>query len=159
MAENSKSMVPSIDVMLSMSGLEYVQKIVAGKLPGPPLADTLNFRITDAREGETTFHGSPQAAHCNVMGGVHGGWYGAVLDSCMGLCVMTKTPKGFLHTTLEYKINLTRSIPLGTEIVAKGWLNHSGRTTGVACGEIRGVEDGKLYASGSTTCLIYQPKS
>ncbi|MGR3473389.1 MAG: PaaI family thioesterase, partial [Sulfitobacter sp.] len=28
------------------------------------------------------------------------------------------------------------------------------RSTGVAHGEIRGVEDGKLYATGSTTCIV-----
>ncbi|MBT3466331.1 MAG: PaaI family thioesterase, partial [Rhodobacteraceae bacterium] len=35
-----------------------------------------------------------------------------------------------------------------------GTVDHAGRSTGVASGEIRGVEDGKLYATGSTTCII-----
>ena len=35
-----------------------------------------------------------------------------------------------------------------------GRVDHAGRSTGVATGEIRGVEDGKLYATGSTTCII-----
>jgi len=29
-----------------------------------------------------------------------------------------------------------------------------GRSTGVAHGKIVGVEDGKLYATGSTTCIV-----
>jgi acyl-coenzyme A thioesterase PaaI-like protein len=33
-------------------------------------------------------------------------------------------------------------------------VQHVGRSTGVAAGEIRGVEDGKVYATGSTTCII-----
>ncbi|MEM6595458.1 MAG: PaaI family thioesterase, partial [Pseudomonadota bacterium] len=28
---------------------------------------------------------------------------------------------------------------------------------GISNGEIRGVEDGKLYATGSTTCMIMTP--
>jgi acyl-coenzyme A thioesterase PaaI-like protein len=40
------------------------------------------------------------------------------------------------------------------EIECTGWVDHAGRTTGVAHGELRGLEDGKLYATGSTTCII-----
>jgi len=37
---------------------------------------------------------------------------------------------------------------------AIGTAQHVGRSTGIAIGEIRGVEDGKLYATGSTTCIV-----
>jgi uncharacterized protein (TIGR00369 family) len=74
----------------------------------------------------------------------------------MACAVMTKVPKGSFYTTLEYKINITRTIPLGTEILAIGSVDHAGRSTGVAHGEIRGVKDDKLYATGSTTCIIMQ---
>jgi uncharacterized protein (TIGR00369 family) len=149
--------IPSIDLMLSMSGLDYMLKVLAGELPEPPLAKALNFHIDHISKGDCRFRGTPQPHHCNVMGGLHGGWFGSILDSCMGCSVMTMAPKGFLHTTLEYKVNLTRGIPIGTEVIASGKVEHAGRTTGVATGVIRGASDGKLYATGSTTCLIYQP--
>ncbi len=63
-------------------------------------------------------------------------------------------PKRSTYTTLEFKPNITRAIPLGMLVEAIGTIQHSGRSTGVANGEIRGVEDGRLYATGSTTCLI-----
>ena len=65
-----------------------------------------------------------------------------------------KVPKGSFYTTLEYKVNITRTIPPGMTVRAIGTTSHAGRSTGVASGEIRGIEDGKLYATGSTTCLI-----
>jgi acyl-coenzyme A thioesterase PaaI-like protein len=68
--------------------------------------------------------------------------------------VMTKVPRGSIYTTLEYKINILRAIPLGMMVDCNGVINHVGRSTGVAHGEIRGVEDGKLYATGSTTCIV-----
>jgi uncharacterized protein (TIGR00369 family) len=74
----------------------------------------------------------------------------------MACAVMTKVPKGSIYTTLEYKINITRSIPIGQPVIARGWVQHAGRSTGVAAGEIRGAEDGTLYATGSTTCIIMQ---
>ena len=44
--------------------------------------------------------------------------------------------------------------PLGMTIDCTGVVDHAGRSTGIAHGEIRGVEDGKLYATGTTTCII-----
>lgn len=139
---------------LSMSGLEFMQGVAAGTIAGPPISTLLNYTLDQVEDGRVVFRGTPEFDHTNPMGTVHGGWYGTLLDSCMACAVMTKVPKGSIYTTLEYKINLTRNIPLGTEITATGWINHAGRTTGVASGEIRGAVDGKLYATGSTTCLI-----
>jgi len=85
---------------------------------------------------------------------VHGGWYGTLLDSAMACAVMTRVPRGSVYTTLEYKINILRAIPLGTQIDCIGTTDHVGRSTGVAQGKIIGVEDGKLYATGSTTCIL-----
>ena len=72
----------------------------------------------------------------------------------MACAVMTLVPKGSVYTTLEYKVNIVKAIPLGTEVLGEGLVQHSGRTTGVAMGEIRGTSDGRLYATGSTTCII-----
>jgi uncharacterized protein (TIGR00369 family) len=88
------------------------------------------------------------------MGTVHGGWYGTLLDSAMGCAVMTTVPKGSAYTTLEYKVNIVRPIPLDTEIEASAQVEHAGRSTGVANSWIRGLDDGRLYATGSTTCII-----
>lgn len=144
----------SRETLLSMSGLAFMEQMLAGQLPRPPIAEGMNYTLTSVAEGRVVFTGTPRPGHCNPMGGVHGGWYGTLLDSCMGCAVMTKVPKGRFYTTLEYKINITRALAPGTEITAEGLVDHAGRTTAVAHGEIRGVADGKLYATGTTTCLI-----
>lgn len=140
--------------MLSRSGLEFMQDMLAGKLAGPPIGATLNYWPESVEEGKVVFVGAPQFAHTNPMGTIHGGWYGTLLDSCMACAVMTRVPKGSVYTTLEYKISILRSIPLDMMVRATGRLQHAGRSTGVAEGEIRGIEDGKLYATGTTTCII-----
>lgn len=142
------------DQVLEMSGLAFMQGILDGRLPGPPIAQTLGYTLIEVEEGRVVFRGTPEFAVTNPLGTVHGGWYGTLLDSAMACAVMTKVPQGSVYTTLEYKINITRAIPLGMDISCTGWVDHSGRSTGVAHGEIRGVEDGKLYATGSTTCII-----
>ncbi|MGH1354101.1 MAG: PaaI family thioesterase [Thalassovita sp.] len=146
--------LPTQDEMLSMSGLETMQKMARGEIAGPPIAQLMGYRLTLAEDGHAVFTGTPEFEVTNPMGTVHGGWYGTLLDSCMACAVMTKVPKGSVYTTLEYKINILRPIPLGTEIEAVGTAQHVGRSTGIANGEIRGVSDGKLYATGSTTCIV-----
>ena len=153
----SREDLPTLAQALSMSGLEFMQKILSGEISAPSISGGLNFRAYAVEAGRMVFRGSPQFAHSNPMGALHGGWYGTVLDSCMACAVMSMLPKGSVYTTLEYKINITRAIPEGMEVEAIGTIQHMGRTTGVANGEIRGIEDGKLYATGSTTCLIITP--
>ena len=144
----------SQETLLSMSGLEFMQAILEGRLPGPPIARTMDYRLHAVEAGRVVFRGAPSFDVTNPMGTVHGGWYGTLLDSAMACAVMTKVPQGHFYTTLEYKVNIVRAIPLGMEIDCIGETDHAGRSTGVASGEIRGVADGKLYATGSTTCLV-----
>ena len=139
---------------LELSGLEFMQGILEGRLPGPPIGQTMGYRLHSVSEGAVTFRGAPEFNVTNPMGTVHGGWYGTLLDSAMACAVMSKIPRGSVYTTLEYKINILRPIPLGMEIDCHGRTSHVGRSTGVATGEIVGVEDGKIYATGSTTCIV-----
>ncbi len=151
---NSVDDLPGTGDILGMPGLDFMQSMLAGRIPGPPIAQTLGYRLTAVEKGRVTFRGAPGFAAANPMGTVHGGWYGTLLDSAMACAVMSCVPKGSVYTTLEYKINITRAIPLDTEIECTGIVDHAGRSTGVARGEIRGVADGRLYATGSTTCII-----
>jgi uncharacterized protein (TIGR00369 family) len=142
------------DELFGMSGLEFMRAMLDGRLAGPPIAGTLNYRLDTVEEGRVVFRGAPRFDFANPMGTVHGGWYGTLLDSCMACAVMTMLPKGTVYTTLEYKVNITRPVPEGMEILAEGLAQQVGRTTGVASAEMRGAEDGKLYSTGSTTCIV-----
>ena len=144
----------SREELLSMSGLEFMQAMRDGRVAGPPIAGALGYRLDAVEEGRVVFRGMPSFAFANPMGTLHGGWYGTLLDSAMACAVMTKVPRGSAYTTLEYKVNIVRAIPLGTEIRCEGVALHVGRATGVATGEIRGAEDGRLHATGSTTCMV-----
>lgn len=137
-----------------MSGLEFMQRLLDGRLPGPPIGPTMGYSLHSVEEGRVAFRGTPELNVTNPLGTVHGGWYGTLLDSAMACAVMTRVPQGSVYTTLEYKVNIIRPIPLGREIECVGIADHVGRSTGIAHGEIRGIEDGKLYATGSTTCIV-----
>ena len=140
--------------VLGMTGLEFMQGIIAGRVPAPPISETVGYTLHEVSEGRAVFRGAPGFNVTNPMGTVHGGWYGTLLDSAMACAVMTKVPRGSVYTTLEYKVNIIRPIPLDMMIDCEGLTDHVGRSTGIAHGEIRGIEDGKIYATGSTTCIV-----
>jgi uncharacterized protein (TIGR00369 family) len=116
----------------------------------------MNIALHAIEFGKATFRGIPKFASFNPGGTVHGGWYGAIMDSVMACAIMSRAGKGQNFTTLEYKVNIVRPVPEGMEVEAVSVAGHVGRTTGVADAELRGVENGKLYATASTTCLIMQ---
>lgn len=146
------------DTLLSMSGLDFMRGILEGRLPPPPIAGPMGYRLTEVEPGRVCFRGAPGPEHLNPMGSTHGGWYGTVIDSAMGCAAMTAVPKGKVYTTLEYRVHIIRPIPQGMEVEAEGLTDHAGRATAVVTGRITGVEDGKLYATGTSTCIIMAPR-
>lgn len=152
-AQSPDDLLALADV-LKISGLEFMQRILDGTNPGPPIGETMGYALHAVADGRVTFRGTPEFNVTNPLGTVHGGWYGTLLDSAMACAVMTKVPRGSVYTTLEFKINILRAIPLGTQIDCTGVIDHVGRSTGVAHGEIRGVDNDTLYATGSTTCIV-----
>jgi uncharacterized protein (TIGR00369 family) len=139
----------------ALSGLDLLRGILDGRLPAPPICRTMSFRLAGAEAGRVVFEGEPGFPHFNPLGGVHGGWFGTLLDSCMGCAVHSLLPRGRGYATLEYKVNLLRAPEPGTgPLSAIGEATHVGRRTGVAEGRLVDAR-GRLYALGSTTCLIF----
>jgi len=154
-AQNVEELLSSKQLS-EMTGLEFIQGIRDGKYPAPPISETLHYKLIEAELGRVTFFGEPSFEAMNPIGTVHGGWFGTLLDSCMACAVQTHLEKGFGYTTLEYKINIIRPLYGNSEtILAKGETTHVGRKTGIATGRMIGAESGKIYATGSTTCLIF----
>ena len=137
-----------------LSRLDLFAKVIAGELPAPSIAATIGFRLVEASEGKAVFEGAWGEHLLNPAGGLHGGWYGLVLDSAMGCAVHSTLPAGSGYTTLEYKVNITRGVTAESGVLrAEGWVVHRGRRTATA--EARVVDAaGKIYAHGSETCLI-----
>ena len=142
----------------AMSGLEALQAMLRGELPYPTIGPTMDCLLIEVSPGHAVFQGRPGPGHLNPMGGVHGGWYATILDSALGCCVQAALPAGKAYTTLELKVNLVRAIRADTvRVRAEGRVIHLGGQTATADARLVGP-DGKLYAHGSTTCLIFEPR-
>ena len=147
---------PIIDVakIASMSGLEYLQHLIDDDLP-PPIAELLNFRLSRIGPGVAVFAGTPAEYHYNPIGVVHGGFAATLLDSALGCAVHTTLKPGFAYTTVELKVNYVRPLLMSTgPVEAEGKIIHVGAR--LATAEARVTDStGKLYAHGSTTCMIF----
>ena len=141
------------------TGLETLQAIFAGELPSPLIGETLDFVPIHVDPGVAVFQGRPLLKHYNPLGSVHGGWFATLLDSALGCAVHSALPAGKAYTTLELKLNIVRALTDAVPLVrAEGKLIHLGRQ--MATSEARLVgPDGKLYAHGTTTCLVFDQPS
>lgn len=146
----------SPEQMATLTGMDVVRGMLTGRLPSAPIAQPGRLTMTDATEGRVTFTGNPDFTLYNPQGTVHGGWFGIALDSAMGCAVMSRLPRGFSYTTLEYKINMLRPVFEDTgSLTIIGESIHAGRRTATAEGRI--VDDAnKLYATGTTTCMVVE---
>jgi len=146
----------SPDEQRDMTGLEFVRGLASGTLPMNTMARTLGYEIVEVEPGRVVITAVPNDAHLNPQGTVHGGFSATLLDSAMGLSVMTTLEKGFGSTTLEFKISLVRPVTPETGLVrAEGTLVNRGRRVGTAEGRLTD-RDGRLLAHATTTCLIVE---
>jgi uncharacterized protein (TIGR00369 family) len=140
---------------LELDGLDYMQEIVRGDVPQPPIARLLGFELVEVADGRGVFECDPGEHHYNPMNTVHGGLALTMLDSATGVAVHTTLVRGQLYSTLETKVNMVRGITAETgRIVAEARVLHRGGTTATAEGTLRVAEDGKILAHGTSTCLI-----
>jgi len=146
----------SADKQKDMSGLQFVQGLADGTLPLNTMAETLGYDVTEAASGRVVVTAEPNGAHLNPFGTVHGGLAATLLDSCMGLAILSTLAKGRAQTTVEFKVSLVRPITLQTgPIKAEGIVLSRGRRVATAEGRITD-RNGKLLAHGTSTCLIFE---
>ena len=141
----------------TISGIAYLRALQSGELPPPPIAVLMGMWIAEVSEGRVVFAAEPTEYHYNPLGTVHGGVMATLLDSALGCAVQSMLPAGTSYTTLELKVNYLRPITTKTGTVyAEGKIIHLGGRIATAEGRLTDA-DGKLYAHGTTTCIILRP--
>jgi len=140
----------------TMSGYDFLNGILKGEIPPPPIAITLDFYPLSLEEGKVTFEFEPREFHYNPIGSVHGGVISTVLDTVMGCALQSKLPQGIAYTTLELKTNFIKAVTHRSgKMRAEGRLIHLGKTTALIEADLRS-ETGTLFAHGVSTCMIFR---
>jgi uncharacterized protein (TIGR00369 family) len=138
------------------TGLDYLQRMISGDVPGVPIGDTLGFRVAEVENGRIVLRGKPDKRSYNIVGTVHGGWAASILDSAMALSALSTLDEKTAFTTLDIRINYLRPITAEMgELRAEGRVIQGGRK--VAYCEAKLVDSaGKLLAHGTGSCLILE---
>lgn len=147
--------VTPIEVMASMSGLDFIRAMFAGELPAPPIMQTIEPFDEVAELGLIVMHSVPGLRHYNPIGSVHGGYAATLLDSAMGLAVQSMLKPGQGYTTLEFKISFIRGMNQDSGVVrTEGRTLNVGRRAATAEARITD-RTGRLLAHATTTCLVF----
>ena len=136
------------------SGLEYLQGMLRD-WRASAMAETMNMRLVAVADGSATFEAVPTPQYYNPQLRMHGGYCATLIDSAMGVAVQTKLPAATGYGTIEMKVNYVRKLTAEHgPLKCIGTVIHGGRTMFTA--EARVIDrDGKLYAHGSGTFLVY----
>ena len=137
-----------------LSGLEQLRALIKdGRRP--PIAETLQFDMTEIEVGRAVFSGVPGVHLYNPIGSVHGGYAAALLDSACGCAVHSQLTAAQAYTTLELKVAYHRPMTQETgRVTAEGVVISFGKR--VAFAEAKVFDQArKLYASATSTLLVF----
>lgn len=138
----------------SSSGLEQLQTLLASG-SRPPIMETLDLNMTEVAYGHAVFEGIPGSHAYNPIGMIHGGYAATLLDSACGCAVHSKLDVDQAYSTLELKVSYHRSMTTETGVVrAIGTVLSIGKRVAFAEAKLFDL-DGKLYASATSTLLIF----
>lgn len=140
------------------TGLEQLRGWLASGQQ-PAIGETLKFSLVEVSEGRAVFAGTPGTHAYNPIGSVHGGYAATPLDSACGCAVHTALGSEQAYTTLELKIAYHRALTATTGPVrAEGKVVSIGKR--VAFAEARITDEaGRLYASATSTLLVFERKA
>lgn len=141
--------------MQGRSGLEFLQAMVAGELPGPPIGGHFDFRAVSVSEGEVVFACTPDDSAYNPIGLVHGGLLCTLLDSVAGCAVHSTLPARVGYTSIEISVRYLRPVHAdGRELTATGRIIKAGRRIAVAEAQVHN-STAALIATATTSCLTF----
>jgi uncharacterized protein (TIGR00369 family) len=145
------------DTRRGLSGIEYFRKMMAGELPPPAMLELFGIRLVEVEEGRVVFSATAEERFYNGTGVAHGGFAATLLDTALGCAINSAMPVGRRFTTLELKINLTRPLTKEAGLLrCEANVVHVGGRTATSEGRIVDAK-GKLYAHGTTTCIVVEP--
>jgi len=142
-----------------LSGLEAMQRLICGEAAAPPITDTLAFALVEIEPGRAVFEGDPAEWMENPLGTIHGGWISTMLDSSLGCAVHSTLAAGMTYTSATLEVKFIRAIlPSTGRVRAEARVINAGSRLAVVESKLTGIADGKVYATATSTCLIFEAR-
>jgi uncharacterized protein (TIGR00369 family) len=139
----------------TMPGLDYLQAMIDGEIPPPPIISVMDMTLVSVGTGTATFTCQPNESHYNPIGSVHGGFVCTALDSAAGCAVQTTLPAGVGYTSLEIKVSYLRAVNATTgPLTVVGTVIKPGSRVAFAEAVVTDGE-GRVVATATSTLLVF----
>jgi uncharacterized protein (TIGR00369 family) len=146
-------------VASGLSGREFQEAVIDGRLPAPPIARLFGFRIVSVGDGEAVVRCLPDESTYNPVGLIHGGLMCTLLDTVCGIAVQTTLPPGVVAPTIEIKVSYLKAVrDDGREIECRGRALQVGRKVAFAEGHAYDA-DGTLLGHATTSLAVHRPSA
>jgi uncharacterized protein (TIGR00369 family) len=140
---------------MAMAGLDYLQAMIDGSLPPPPMGQLMRFDIVSAEPGRVVFTCEPDESAYNPIGVVHGGLVCTLLDSAAACAVQSILPQGRGLTSVEIKVNYLKAVRLGSgPLTATGTVVKAGSRIAFTEGAVADAS-GAVVATASSTLAVF----
>jgi uncharacterized protein (TIGR00369 family) len=142
---------------IGLSGYEFMSAIRDGKLPQPPIASLVRFRVTEIEVGRVVFECTPDESVYNPIGTVHGGVVCTLADSAAACAVHTTLEAGLAYTSIDLNVSYIRPVTRDSGTLrAIGTVTKPGRRVAFSSVEVFDGH-GKLVATATSSCLVMRP--
>jgi uncharacterized protein (TIGR00369 family) len=139
---------------IGLSGHEFMSAIRDGKLPQPPIASLVSFRVVEVEVGRVVFECTPDDSVYNPIGTVHGGVVCTLADSAAACAVHTTLEAGLAYTSIDLNVSYLRPVTSGSGTLrAIGTVTKPGRRVAFSSVEVFDGR-GKLVATATSSCLV-----
>ena len=140
---------------LEMAGLDYINEIIAGRIPPPPISQLVQMDIVEAEPGRVVFTCAPDESAYNPIGVVHGGLVCTLLDSVAGCALHSTLPQGKGYTSVEIKVNYLKPVRASSGLLtAVGTVVKAGSRVGFTEGVVTDAS-GAVVATATSTLLVF----
>jgi uncharacterized protein (TIGR00369 family) len=142
-----------------LSGLEVIEGQIAGELPLPPISHLTGLAPVEVGEGSITMR-LPASGWLNSPARrVQGGAIAMLADAAIAGAIVTTAPAGTAVASIDIKVNFLRPVQAdGRDLIAKGRVEHAGRTLAIADAELFNAEGQRVaIATGSSMYLPGHP--
>src|SRR5690349_22345600 len=125
--------MPDLAALTGMDGFEQLMALFDGRLPGPPIGDTLGLEGFGGEPGAIHVEPMPEHRHYNPLGTVHGGVLPTLLDTAAACSVHSTEAPGERYTSVDLSVKFLRPVTVDSgRLRAEGSVLQRGRRTALA---------------------------